>query len=442
MKKRALFLLSFSLLLTSCAEFTGKYPADYTKVYTLTSITPYEGRVRITDVQSSVQTFDTSVLLQVYKEVDKEEDFIADFNFSFHYYHALFDRYHDYSLDSSQIVNVKKINESFGKGQTLTIDPILFEALKEGVEFTKATDGLFNIAIGGLSTLWADQIAKAQSSNKYSDKSYELGRLVYDDPIEETISRATVCVPSSDIIDDVIVLNEDNMTVTFNAFEGCDGITNKAEITLGALGKGMATELFAKQYKSLPLLINAGSSSVKTQNAKASGKAWNLQVANPLLYEKISIIGDASIAQNYFELNPSEVYISRKGNFNFSTSGYYNNYFVSNTTNELRSHIVNPNTGYSVTTFDAVSVFTDEAGYGDMYSTALSNTNSIQEAEALLEKLNSKFNQHAVAYYIVREEGKEVFYIPDSLKSTVLIRKASDMTYSLVSSIKYISDIK
>lgn len=156
----------------------------------------------------------------------------------------------------------------------------------------------------------------------------------------------------------------------------------------------------------------------------------------------MSILFDSYLVGSCFKVNSAEVYFRKGGNFNFSTSGYYNNYYQSYQTGKIRSHIVNPQTGYSETTFDAVSVFTDNSTYGDMYSTALTNTKSIDEAQELLAKLNKKFKQNAVAFYIVKEGEKEIYYVPDSLKDVLQVKdkKKYNLNYDIVSEIRVIGE--
>lgn len=440
MKRAFIYLLLLPLLLVSCRKNPDAYDG-YRKNIVVSQITPYSGRVRVSDSPASVSPFDTSIVAAIYSRPDNLTSLTEDFDFLFKKCHALFDRYHSYTIDGVAVNNLKTINESYGSGKAVAVDPLLFETLKEAIEFTKETDGLFNIAIGSLATLWADQIELAQKSSLYADESYSAGRLIYDDPSEPAVRNATVCVPSAAVIDEVLVLNSRTKTVTFNRFAGCDGPNQKAELTFGAVGKGKATDLFAASYPDLSVLINSGQSSVKTQNYKKGQEPWSLQVANPLYNEKISVTGDGNIAAAYFKVNPSEVFFLKGGEFNFSTSGYYNNYYVSSVDGTVRSHIVNPTTGYSVNTFDAVSVFTDSATYGDMFSTALTNSDSIAAAEMLLARLNRKFKQHAVAYYVCREEGKEVFYVPSDLIEVLQLKDpAKDkLKYDLVSEIRLIT---
>lgn len=438
MKLRWLTLTLVPLTLAGCRK-QGDYDG-YKHSLVSSAITAYSGRVRLLDSTGSVNPFDTSILANIYSRPDNLTGLKEAFDFSFKKYHALFDRYHSYSIDGVPVNNIKTINDSYGTDEPIKVDPVLFDTLKKAIAFTKETDGLFNIAVGALTTLWSDQIERAVLSSKYIDESYESGRLIYDDPSPADIAAATVCVPSASVIDDVLVLDSRRQTVTFKRFSGCDEKAFKPSLTLGAVGKGMAADLFADLFPDLSFLLNAGQSSVKTQNYKNGQSPWRLQIANPQYNEKIAVIGDAALVGPQFHLNSSEVYFERGGNFNFSTSGYYNNYFLSAEAKVVRSHIVNPKTGYSETAFDAVSVFTDEAGYGDMYSTALTNAGSVTEAQSLLAKLNRTFGQHAVAYYVVRENGREVFYVPEELAEVITLKdpKADRLPYDLVSEIRVI----
>lgn len=438
--KRKLLLLSaiVPLLLTSCEK-----EDSYFKQFSVSNITSDTGRVRVVDsIYGTVSPFDTQILLQLYSSPSNAITFSQDFDFLIKKYHALFDRYYSYTIDGEKINNVKTFNDSYGTNEAIKVDDILFETLKEAIEFTKETNGLFNIASGKLATLWANQITQAKSSDSYSQESYAAGRLIYHDPADDVIQKATTCTPSADIIDEVLVLDSKNKTVTFKSFGGCDGKDNKAELTFGAVGKGRAVDLFIDNYSDYSILINAGQSSVKTNKFKKGQEPWSLEIANPKFNEKMSILFDSYLVGSYFKVNSAEVYFRKGGNFNFSTSGYYNNYYQSYQTGKIRSHIVNPQTGYSETTFDAVSVFTDNSTYGDMYSTALTNTKSIDEAQELLAKLNKKFKQNAVAFYIVKEGEKEIYYVPDSLKDVLQVKdkKKYNLNYDIVSEIRVIGE--
>ncbi len=80
--------------------------------------------------------------------------------------------------------------------------------------------------------------------------------------------KLQLVLASADIIDEVLVLDSKNKTVTFKSFDGCDGKDNKAELTFGAVGKGRAVDLFIDNYSDYSILINAGQSSVKTNKFK------------------------------------------------------------------------------------------------------------------------------------------------------------------------------
>jgi hypothetical protein len=95
--------------------------------------------------------------------------------------------------------------------------------------------------------------------------------------------------------------------------------------------------------------------------------------------------------------NSSEVYVKHSGAFNLSTSSYYEQYFyVADPASGKflrRHHIVDSASGVSEAFFDEVSVFLDDAGLADMYTTALMNTASLSEAKALYLSLNTIYGE-------------------------------------------------
>ena len=142
--KRKLLLLSaiVPLLLTSCEK-----EDSYFKQFSVSNITSDTGRVRVVDsIYGTVSPFDTQILLQLYSSPSNAITFSQDFDFLIKKYHALFDRYYSYTIDGEKINNVKTINDSYGTNEAIKVDDILFETLKEAIEFTKETNGLFNIA--------------------------------------------------------------------------------------------------------------------------------------------------------------------------------------------------------------------------------------------------------------------------------------------------------
>lgn len=135
--------------------------------------------------------------------------------------------------------------------------------------------------------------------------------MIYHDPADDVIQKATTCTPSADIIDEVLVLDSKNKTVTFKSFGGCDGKDNKAELTFGAVGKGRAVDLFIDNYSDYSILINAGQSSVKTNKFKKGQEPWSLEIANPKFNEKMSILFDSYLVGSYFKVNSAEVYLEK-----------------------------------------------------------------------------------------------------------------------------------
>jgi thiamine biosynthesis lipoprotein ApbE len=144
-------------------------------------------------------------------------------------YHSLLDRnYYYFDNDGNIINNIKVINDSYGSGQAISVDEIIIDVLMEGVKYTKISNGKFNIVSGSIVNVW--------------DSRFALTTKWHVDPTYEEIETAMKCVPSANIIDDVLMIDEENNTVKFNRFGDCD---NGASITLGAMAKSYFSDKMA-----------------------------------------------------------------------------------------------------------------------------------------------------------------------------------------------------
>ena len=61
-------------------------------------------------------------------------------------------------IEGKDIVNLKTINDSYGKNLEVAVSDELYSLLKQGVEYTKLTNGYFNILSGGLTVIIWDYI--------------------------------------------------------------------------------------------------------------------------------------------------------------------------------------------------------------------------------------------------------------------------------------------
>lgn len=326
--------------------------------------------------------------------------FQSKFQDSFIRYHALSDRHYNYydftqSEEGVLLNNVKVINESYGSEKPVVVEPFLYELLKSSYEFTLNSDGKFNMFLGTVSSLYESKLDEVEQGVRSGlDGAFVATTdLHFSDMSEEfkqKIDEAIASIPKTkEELDGLLSFDDENCAVTFHRYEDDGGIP--LEISLGGNAKGFATEYISQElqekYPDISLVINSGFSSIKALGTRPDGKPWTIRYNNPAYNENLFL--------KKHEINEFEVTLSYLGGFNLSTSGYYNQYFYQYENGSLyrRNHIVNPQTGYSESFFDQVSVFIDDTGLADMYTTSLMNCKNVSEAEALFEKLNTIYRE-------------------------------------------------
>lgn len=407
MNKKTVFLFIPFLLRTSCAKSEDVYSLS------VGYIRSDRGLIRVND--SSTETlppFNTSIEGRVYYydgDYTKKQlySLYNDFSYAFQYCHALSDRHYSYSqYDESgnfvrTIENVYSINQSYGTETPVKVDPFLYDLIKKSYSFSLASEGKFNRFLGTLNDIYEAKLktlgAETETSTDYrkNDVLFQTtGRRFSSFSATERnrIATITESLPKTkEERKDILTFDDATSSVTFHKYKN----VKKLEISLGGNAKGFATEYFAdkvkKEYPNISRIINSGNSSVKAIGQRPDGREWKINYINPLSKE------------NYQDkYNNSEVVISKNGEFNLSTSGYYEQYFYSYLPDEngiyhpeepfvRNSHIINPKTGYSCSHFDQISVFLNDAGLADRYTTALRNTESLADAKALLERLNLSY---------------------------------------------------
>lgn len=408
-------LVLFSLALSSCSTRNNTNNSNQTTydVYSLSTgyFSSSTGKVRLVlnsdEEMPIISPFNTSISgramaisntysLETYETIQEQ------FSFDFSYYHALLDRHYKYayyensndSNDNREVLNnVKVINESYGTNTPIKCDDFLYDVLKESYNFTINSNLKFNMFLGTLNEVYEDKMNNKLSDISSLDTTLTLiNKATFSSDFDsKTISDIVSTLPNTvEEVKSLLTFDDTKKTVTFNKLDKAD----KLEISLGGNGKGYATEKIAntlkEKYPSLSLTINSGSSSIKAIGNRSDGKAWNITYTNPVYREVLNV---NEVSNPY---NPYEVALKHDGEFNISTSGYYEQYFYvydGSSTFKRRSHIVDSKTGYSHQFFDQISVLIDNTGLADMYTTALMNTDSVEECLNLFNSLNSIYNE-------------------------------------------------
>ena len=307
-------------------------------------------------------------------------------------YHSLLDRNYYYKYADGTIMNnIRVINDSYGSGQAIEVDDIIIEVLKEGIKYTKLSNGKFNILAGSIVDVWDVRF------NILASSYYGI------DPTEDQINEGLACVPSVSEIDSVLVIDEDNNTVTFNSFSGCD---SGASITLGALAKSYFLDKLNADEEISDLddyILDAGQSSiiVNGYNPTRERGLYNIAVLNSYTSDK----------RDY------AVQLQLKGKNAISTSsGDQKGYVKQDGTR--RHHIIDATSGYPNNYLLATTVITDSAMIADIITTTLMTMESLEEIKTYLTLLQS--NQIEVKVLLeVNVNDSLVIYANSEMKKVI-----------------------
>lgn len=369
-----------------------------------------------------VRPFDSGISLKVYYPEDQRPDLAAIeqvFVDTMAYYSAVFDRHYSYRYRSEltdefePLTNVRTVNNAIAaldsdaakSSVELELPELLYQGLRQAYDFTINSSLKYNFAVGTLSSLWDRYIDLAIQTP--ADRTAEELAIIqnhqvvaYRDPPTADLAAALSATPTASELPKIFRFSDAEHSLTVNRIKE-NASEYHTSITLGGYGKGKAVEAFADAHPELALLLDGGTSSLKAQNSKANGSPWKIKITNPVYQEELSWANVATgLPVIVSDINPEDFYYQQSDDFNLSTSGYYNNYYyVPGETPQLRHHIVDSTTGYSHQFFDSTSVFISDSALGDMYSTALMNCDSLEEAETLRKKLDEIYGIETWAFY-------------------------------------------
>jgi len=305
-----LFLIAFSS--SSCAK---KQPAEYESGIRLVMGT--YARVIIVTTDSKIAEQAT---IKAFEAIEKVDDLMSDYK------------------DDSDIGIVNK--EAFQRD--VHVNESTFEVIQRSIEFSKLTDGAFDITIGPLVALFR----KA--------KETEIA------PTQEEIELAKTKVGYEKLI-----LDAENRTVRFSV----DGM----KLDLGGIAKGYgidkALEAIQKT-QALGAMVDVGGD-VRCFGTPPKGrKSWVIGIQNPNLDEPSSGL--------VMTLKANDIAIT--------TSGDYQQFVIIN--GKKLSHIINRNTGSGAEGLSSVTIIADNATDADALATAISVIGQEKGIE-LIEKLDN-----------------------------------------------------
>lgn len=274
----------------------------------------------------SMDWFDTVTTVTGYAESQEAFDAVADEMLSLlAEYHRLYSIYHRFE----NLENLCTVNElTNGVHRTVTVDRRIIDLLLYAKEMYRLTDGTVNVAMGSVLSLWHDHRAVGM-----------------DDPANATLppmERLQEAAKHTNI-DDVII-DETACTVTL--------ADPQMKLDVGAVAKGYAAQRVADSLVQKGIsgyVLNVGGN-VCTVGTKPDGDGWTVGIEDP------------DGGSDYLE------YLSLSDRCVVTSGSYQRYYYVDG---KKYHHIIDPDTLMPAEGYLSVSVVCDDAGLGDVLSTAL-----------------------------------------------------------------------
>ncbi len=273
----------------------------------------------------SMDYFDTVITITGYENSQAEFDAISNEMLTLlAQYHQLYSIYHRFN----GIENLCTINELVdGAHRTVTVDRRIIDMLLYAKEMYNTTNGIMNIAMGSVLSLWHDY----RTIGKDNPESASLPPM---DALREAAKHTDI---------NNLIIDESNNTVTLS-----DPIM---KLDVGAVAKGYATERVARYFEEKGItgyVLNVGGN-VRTIGSKADGTEWTIGVENPNDGDYLA----------YLKLNGQSVV----------TSGSYQRFYYVD--GKPYHHIIHPDTLMPAIGYLSISVICKDSGLGDALSTAL-----------------------------------------------------------------------
>ena len=283
--------------------------------------------------------FDTVITITGYEETQEEFDAVADEALEeLGEYHRLYSIYHRFE----GMENFCTINETVdGEHRIVTVDKRITDMLLYSKEMYYQTDGIMNIAMGSVLSLWHDY--RTIGKDNPSEASLP--------PMEKLKEASLHC----DI--EKMVIDEENNTVTLT-----DPLM---KLDVGAVAKGYAVECVARMLEEKGVtgyVLNVGGN-VRTIGTKGDGTPWTVGIENP----------DGGDYFSYLNLSGQSLV----------TSGSYQRYYYVD--GKPYHHIIHPDTLMPSEGYLSVSVVCKDSGLADALSTTLFCL-SLEEGSALIER--------------------------------------------------------
>ncbi|MDD6807736.1 MAG: FAD:protein FMN transferase [Oscillospiraceae bacterium] len=253
------------------------------------------------------------------------------------------------------------------------VSEITSNCIKTCLEISGKSDGLFDITVGDLTTLWG-------------------------------IGTETAKVPTEDEIKEAIKLVDyKKVSVSGNTVKIGEG----QKIDLGAVGKGLACDEVYKYIKTTDtegaVISVGGSLLVYGKNPENSTGTWRIGIRNPF--------GSSNESAGIISLNNSE----KNGAYYVSTSGDYEKTLTEN--GKTYHHILNPKTGYPAeSNVTGVTVIAPSGTLSDALSTVCFSLGYSDESLELLKAYNAE------AVFILKDK---TVYATDGISKDLVLTSDS-----------------
>ena len=312
-------LMLFCILLCSCK------PEQQKNKYTAHSFDYFDTVATITGYETSQAEFD-KISNEIFSQLAE--------------YHKLYTIYHRFD----GMENLCTINEvKDGAHRTVKVDRRIIDMLLYAKEMYNKTDGMLNIAMGSVLSLWHDY----RTIGKDNPENASLP------PMAQLLEAAK----HTDI--DKVLIDEENLNVTLT-----DPLM---KLDVGAIAKGYATEqiaLYLEEKGVTGYLLNIGGN-VRAIGSKPDGSDWLVGIENANRDDYLA----------YLEIADKSVV----------TSGSYQRYYTVD--GKRYHHIIHPDTQMPATEFTSVSILCKDSGLGDALSTAIFCM-PLEKGKTLIESMN------------------------------------------------------
>lgn len=306
----------------------------------LVGCSPKQKELQSFDVQY-LDYFDTFTSVTIYAEDQEQFSGYAQIvKENLEHYHQLFDIYHNYD----GMNNVKSINDEAGV-MPVEVEPEVLDMLEYAKEEYEATDGLVNVAMGSVLSIWHDYREQGMADP-------EKAAVPNTAELQDAAKHMDISKVELDPAASTVYLADPDM-----------------QLDVGAIAKGYATQLISDKLREAGVtsaLLSVGGN-VETIGKRGDGKDWKVGIQNP----------DTSSTKAY-------LHAIKLDDYALVTSGTYQRFYE---VDGVRyHHIVNPDTLMPWQEYASVTILTKDSGRADALSTGVFNM-ELEKGQAFIESL-------------------------------------------------------